>query len=107
MFESSFLGVLKEIRDKISGTVGTGGSVGNGLTAYELALANGFIGTVQEWLNSLKGQKGDNGVCFPVDSTISFSLDENGDLYIYYNDGTIIPSFEIVDGVLYQITEDV
>lgn len=32
-----------------------GGSNGNGLSAYEVALGNGFTGTVQEWLDSLKG----------------------------------------------------
>ena len=33
-----------------------------GLSAYEVALANGFVGTETEWLNSLKmGPKGDKG----------------------------------------------
>jgi len=31
----------------------------NGKSAYELAVENGFVGTEQEWLNSLKGEKGD------------------------------------------------
>lgn len=33
----------------------------NGLTAYEEALNLGFIGTKEEWLASLKGEKGDIG----------------------------------------------
>lgn len=76
-------------------------------SSYEIALANGFQGTVQEWLQSLKGQKGDNGVCFPVGSAISFVLESNGDLYLYYSDTDTIPTFEIVDGQLFLITDEV
>lgn len=37
-------------------------SSGNdGLSAYEVAVANGFIGTEAEWLTSLQGLKGDTG----------------------------------------------
>lgn len=32
-----------------------------GKSAYEIAVANGFIGTEEEWLASLKGEKGDKG----------------------------------------------
>ncbi|MDO4815602.1 MAG: hypothetical protein Q4A83_03225 [Bacillota bacterium] len=38
---------------------GTGGS--NGKSAYELAVENGYEGTVTEWLASLKGEDGING----------------------------------------------
>lgn len=48
--------------------VGTPGAPGNtgatgatGDSAYQLAVANGFIGTQPEWLLSLKGSKGDKG----------------------------------------------
>ena len=33
----------------------------SGLSAYEVAVNNGFIGTEEEWLASLKGEKGDTG----------------------------------------------
>lgn len=33
----------------------------NGKSAYELAVQNGFDGTLSEWLNSLKGADGRNG----------------------------------------------
>lgn len=33
----------------------------NGKSAYELAVENGFIGTIQEWLESLHGQDGQAG----------------------------------------------
>ena len=34
----------------------------NGLSAYEIAKKNGFVGTEQEWLESLKGDDGENGI---------------------------------------------
>lgn len=37
----------------------------DGLSAYELACAAGFRGTVNEWLASLKGDKGERGVGGP------------------------------------------
>lgn len=33
----------------------------NGKSAYELAVENGFVGTLEEWLESLKGTNGSNG----------------------------------------------
>lgn len=33
-----------------------------GLSAYEVAVANGFVGTEQEWLESLKGEAGAAGL---------------------------------------------
>lgn len=36
-----------------------------GKSAYEIAVANGFDGTVEEWLESLKGAKGDSGEGMP------------------------------------------
>lgn len=33
----------------------------NGESAYNIAVKNGFVGTEQEWLDSLKGEKGDSG----------------------------------------------
>lgn len=34
----------------------------NGLSAYEIAVKNGFVGTEAEWLESLKGTDGANGI---------------------------------------------
>lgn len=42
-------------------TVGGGGAGKDGLSAYEVAVKNGFEGSEQEWLASLKGEKGDTG----------------------------------------------
>lgn len=41
-------------------TVGVAGQ--RGKSAYEVAVDNGFIGTAQEWLESLKGKDGKDGV---------------------------------------------
>lgn len=42
------------------GETGPQGQTGN--SAYQDAVAAGFVGTLQEWLNSLQGEKGDPGV---------------------------------------------
>lgn len=34
---------------------------GNGKSAYTIAKENGFVGTEEEWLASLKGEKGTDG----------------------------------------------
>ncbi len=36
-------------------------SVIRGFSAYEVAVANGFVGTVEEWLESLRGEPGPKG----------------------------------------------
>lgn len=46
-------------RDGLNGTNGTNGA--NGLSAYQVAVNNGFVGTPTDWLNSIKGTAGVNG----------------------------------------------
>ncbi|WP_266138851.1 hypothetical protein [Bacillus amyloliquefaciens] len=36
-------------------------SIVTGKSAYDIAVDNGFSGTIEEWLASLKGEKGDTG----------------------------------------------
>lgn len=46
----------------LQGETGADGDPGtNGLDAYALAVANGFVGDLAAWLDSLKGAKGDKG----------------------------------------------
>ena len=45
----------------------------NGKSAYEIAVENGFIGTEQEWLDSLHGQDGSSW----TNGTVSFDADGN------------------------------
>lgn len=45
-----------------SGTRGPKGDTGeDGLSAYEVAVDNGFVGTEEDWLESLKGEPGSGG----------------------------------------------
>lgn len=46
-------------KDGANGRNGTDGK--DGLSAYEIALNNGFVGTESEWLDSLKGKDGEDG----------------------------------------------
>ena len=50
-------------KDGIDGKDGADGKDGeNGLSAYEIAVQNGFVGTESEWLASLKGKDGIDGI---------------------------------------------
>jgi hypothetical protein len=46
----------KTIKGSVYGIYGK-----DGLSAYELAVKNGFVGTEQEWIASLKGKQGERG----------------------------------------------
>ena len=61
---AQLLAEMKKLLSEVqSGSNGTNGKDGeNGLSAYELAVQNGFAGTLTEWLNSLKGADGKDGV---------------------------------------------
>jgi hypothetical protein len=59
--DDKIVDLLDTVADLIEGG-GTGGGAGSaGKSAYELAVENGFVGTEQEWLESLKGQDGADG----------------------------------------------
>jgi hypothetical protein len=58
--------VVGEKGDKGDTGNGSGGAAGSaGKSAYEIAVANGFVGTEAEWLESLKGEGG-GGTPAPV-----------------------------------------
>ena len=49
---------------------GAGGIKGeDGKSAYQIAVENGFVGTEAEWIESLKGVKGDPGNDYVLSST--------------------------------------
>ena len=55
----------KDGRDGVDGTNGTNGRDGvNGISAYQTAINNGFIGSESQWLASLKGERGEKGEAF-------------------------------------------
>ena len=52
-----------------NGTNGLNGTNGqDGKSAYEIAVDNGFVGTETEWLESLKGQDGQDGIVMDAPS---------------------------------------
>lgn len=58
-----------------------------GKSAYEIAVENGFEGTEEEWLASLVGEKGENGV--GVEKIELTATHDNMDTYtIYFTDGS-------------------
>jgi hypothetical protein len=54
------------------------------IDAYGVAVKNGFEGTVEEWLASLKGEKGDPGVGMIVE------LDTGKAYHLYIEDGKLM-----------------
>lgn len=60
----------KNLQEKLNnGELGGGGGSGTaGKSAYEIAIDNGFVGTETEWLESLKGADGENGITPHIDS---------------------------------------
>jgi len=91
----------------IQGIPGNDGSDGaDGLSAYEIAVNNGFVGTEAEWLASLQGEDG-------ADGTSSTTVGEPDGSAVILNmvsisqanyDAAVIAD-EIVDTTLYIITD--
>lgn len=58
------------------GEAGTDGK--DGLSAYEVAVRNGFTGTEDEWLASLRGEEGISGIVgFELRDGYLFAVSEN------------------------------
>lgn len=58
-------------------------NIQKGESAYELAVKNGFTGSEEEWLESLKGEQGDDGR-----SIKSITKDDNDDIIVAFTDNT-------------------
>ena len=81
---------LALLQQYISNTI-LNGDFGNGKSAYEIALDNGFSGTEQEWLESLKGQTphiGENNHWFIGD--IDTGVIAAPDLSAYYSEANLV-----------------
>ncbi len=72
--------------DGLDGINGVNGA--EGLSAYEVALANGFVGTEAQWLISLKGINGANGEDYisNLQKTITYPDDFVGTTYTLTQD---------------------
>ena len=57
----------------------------NGLSAYEIAQSLGFTGTEEEWIMSIRGEKGEKG-----DSITGATVDSDGYLILTLSTGTTI-----------------
>ncbi len=96
--------VYAQIMELLANGGGGGGTGAPGKSAYEIAVAHGFVGSEAEWLASLKGE---SGITAPVDGFFTLAVDADGDLYCYSVDGNA-PAFEYDEatGNLYHVMED-
>ena len=70
------------LQEKLNnGDLGGGGTAGK--SAYEIAVDNGFTGTEEEWLESLKGEQGEAGR-----SITAITKDENNNIIVTFSDNT-------------------
>ena len=75
----------KSLQEKYdNGELGGGGGSGTaGKSAYEIAVDNGFVGTEDQWLDSLKGERGEKGT-----SISSITKDSDDNIIFTFTDGT-------------------
>jgi hypothetical protein len=100
------------VKGKISTVIGA-----DGRSAYELAVLKGFDGTLDEWLNSLKGDKGDtpikgvdyytptekNSIVAEIESEVTGDIDTALDKIIAIQDSLIRNSVSFrIDGPALQ-----
>ena len=57
-----FIKVISLLLAAVLSVCSLSGCLKDGLSAYDIAVANGFVGSESEWLDSLKGKDGANGV---------------------------------------------
>lgn len=73
----------------------------DGLSAYEVAIANGFVGTESDWLTSLEGVDGLPGVAGTVSAASGLILDVTGEP-LTPDTGKLIIWASALDGLLYK-----
>lgn len=80
----------------------TGGQGPQGLSAYQVAVANGFPGTQPQWLASLKGEKGDRGEQGPA----GISADRRVQVIADSGTGTVECDWDAYDEIRVTVTTD-
>lgn len=55
------IAISKKIAEQTVADLIGSGSGSQGLSAYDIAVKNGFQGTERQWLASLKGEQGESG----------------------------------------------
>ena len=89
-------------KDGLAGAQGPAGKDGvDGKSAYDLAVDNGFTGTEEEWLTSLKGKDGSAGsdtgdFSLPVDSVMDL-VKEAINLHVDVTTGELIADNKTID----------
>lgn len=85
------------MKSYVKQTIEQSGGLTPGKSAYEIAIDNGFIGTEQEWLQSLQGESpyiGENGNWFvgTLDTNVSATpkVEDIVDLEGYYSEKNLI-----------------
>lgn len=88
-------------RDGRDGTPGKDGENGrDGKSAYEVAVDNGFVGTVDEWLESLKGRDGVSGTSEAV--SMNFPTIKN-----MLDDRAIVADSDSLEDILRAIVKEI
>ena len=118
---SSISGAINPAGD-ISGALSN--PLARGASAYEIAVANGYVGTEEQWLESLKGEKGDKGDPFTWDDLTAGQKkeltgpkgdkgdkgDKGGIGYVFFesdNDGHLyVVIAEEIDEISFRISDD-
>ena len=78
---ASMIGGVATYKSAMSGVSGNVvGSWNRGASAYELAVQNGFQGTVSEWLDSIRGES----------IKISHLEEDSNFIYLTFSDDTLI-----------------
>ena len=90
----------------------SGGVGADGKSAYEVAVNNGYTGTEQEWIESLKGEqgekgdRGDSGVTIPINGFFTMYVDEDSNLYVLSEtDMSGVFEYDDTTGNLYFVQE--
>lgn len=89
--QEQFENVADKISEKFATKEEAGGGGGDipgkdGKSAYEIALDNGFVGSEEEWLESLKGEPGEKGK--DGRSIQSITKDDQNNVIVTFTDGS-------------------
>lgn len=75
----------------------------DGLSAYEIAVKNGFVGSEEEWLKSLQGA---TGLSSTTEGFFTLAVEKDGNLYAYVEDDSELEfEYDEQTGSLYIVQE--
>ena len=65
-FNKAYVAYITFVAERVNPGAGTAQKAGYYLSAYQIAVKNGYIGSEAEWVNSLKGPQGETGAGLQV-----------------------------------------